>query len=165
VHNPLLHISAAVAKGRDLVSRQLTFNPALGGLVQRLSAAREKNNLTILLLDGSTLNDPALIARLQECDRERFDALSALVVWPPGARNAAGQRLLEEAFPHLSTRRPPYFYPDLDEPDKFADAVGDSLDALKTVVLKNLHGVASLAPESEFSSLPTVTGPGGRKAE
>ncbi|MBZ5677176.1 MAG: toll/interleukin-1 receptor domain-containing protein [Acidobacteriia bacterium] len=163
-HNPLLHISAAVAKGRDLISRQLTFDPAGGNLVQRLNAAREKNNLTVLLLNGAGLNDPALIASLQKCDSEKFDTLSALVAWP-GPRNSTGQRFMEEAFPYLSTKRAPYFYPDLDQPEKFAGAVGNSLDALKTAVLRNPRGVPALPTGSDFSALPSVTGPGGRRPD
>ena len=88
---------------------------------------RAKELNLMLLLNGAGLNDPALVAQLQMRPGTLLKTLSALVVWPPGARNAtATQRLIEQAF-HLSTKRPPYFHPDLDQPERFADAVGESV--------------------------------------
>jgi hypothetical protein len=162
-HDPLLYISAAVAKGRDLISRQLTFDPATGPL-PRLNAAREKNNLLVLLLSGSHLTDPALVARLREFDTEGFDVVSTLVVWPPGSKTSAAQDVVGQAFPKLSQRTPPFFYPDLDQPETFALAVGESLDHLKMAVLKNPRALHELPFSSEFAALPSVVGPGSRKA-
>jgi hypothetical protein len=162
-HDPLLYISAAVAKGRDLIPRQLTFDPAAGPL-PRLNAARERNNLLVLLLSGSHLGDPALVARLREFDREGFDVVSTLVVWPPGTKTVAAQHLVGQAFPKLSQRTPPYFYPDLDRPETFARAVAESLDHLKMAVLKNPRALQEIPISTEFAALPSVAGPGNRKA-
>jgi hypothetical protein len=154
--DPLLRISAAVAKGRDLQLRQLSFDAAPGALWPRLNAARLNNNLVVFLVTGTHLKDPALVERIRECDQQGIDALSALVVWPPGTRGSEAQKLVKDAFPKLSERQPPYFYSDLDHPDKFADAVAKSLDALGNVVLKNPLGVQELAGKTEYSALPSV---------
>jgi hypothetical protein len=162
-HDPLLHISAAVAKGRDLIPYQFTFDPAVG-LFPRLNTAREKNHLLVLLLCGSQLNDPALVTRLRDFDREGLDTVSTLIAWPPGTKTAAAQNVIGQAFPRLSQRTPPNFYADLDQPDKFAAAVAESLDYLKMAVLKNPSVVHELSVASEFMSLPSVAGPGRRQA-
>jgi hypothetical protein len=161
--NPLLHISAAIAKGRDLVSRQLTFDPA-AGLLPRLKAARQTNNLLVLLLSGPHLADAGLVARLREFDQEGLDAVSTLVVWPGGTNPAAAQITIAQAFPRLSQRTPPLFYADLDQPGKFVTAVTESLDYLRMAVLKNPQAVQELPVATQFTSLPSVAGPGSRKA-
>ena len=161
--NPLLQISAAVAKGRDLIARQLTFDP-LAGPLPRVNAARQRNNLLVLLLSGPHLADPALLARLQEFDKEGFDAVSTLVVWPGGTRTAAAQARVVEAFPKISQRTPPVFYGELEQPGDFAEAIAKSLDFLSMAVLKNPQSMPDLSAETAFAGLPSVSGPGRLQA-
>jgi hypothetical protein len=161
---PLLHIGAAVAKGRDLESRQLCFDPAAAHLVTRTSAARARNNLLVVLVDGTSLSDVRLAAELKALDAEAHDACCVLVGWPSATHaTAAPPNQVTDVFPKQSVRQPPFFYPALAGTQAFADAVAKGLDALKLAVLKKPMG-APVTPTSPFVSIPSVQGPGGRQA-
>jgi hypothetical protein len=161
---PLLHISAAVARGRDLHSHQLTFDPAAANLAARLAVARERNNLLILLLDEATLGDAALAARLREFDDlDEDEPRSALVVASRGSRGALAP-LLANRFPKLSLRQAPFLQADLGDEEEFARAIADCIDALRMAVVRTTRTVTRLPGATQYQALPGVTGPGGRKA-
>src|SRR5262249_45055509 len=54
IEQAALHVAAAIAKGNDMESNQLTFTPATD-LAGRLAALRRGNNVVILLVDAATL--------------------------------------------------------------------------------------------------------------
>jgi hypothetical protein len=153
--DPILHISAAAAKGRDLRPHQLTFDPADSRLIDRLNDVRRKNNLLVMLLDGASLTDAALRERLKEFDRERYEA-ATMIVWRAGTRTAALDRLIAEALPNQSGRQPPFFQPDIDSPGLFADAILRSLDGLRTAVSRQPYGIAPMSSTSEYAEVPLV---------
>jgi hypothetical protein len=161
---PLLHISAAVARGKDLHSHQLTFNPAAADLAARLSVARERNNLLVLLLDEATLGDAALAERLREFDDlDEDEPRTGLVMASRGSRGALSP-LLAKTFPKLSLRQAPFLQVDLGDEDEFARAVADCLDALRMAVVRTSRPVTRLPGTTQYQALPGVTGPSGRKA-
>jgi len=160
---PLLYLASAVAKGRDLQSHKLAFDPG-SALLPRLEAVRQRNNMAILLIDGSTLINPALAARLREVDEKRLDACSALIVWPPGTRTAAAEQLVYQTFPHMRLKQAPFFFPAIEGPQQFVDAVRASVDTLRNAVIRDPRGVTPVAPTSSFASLPSVSGPGTQRA-
>lgn len=165
----LLHISAAVARGRDLKAHQLTFDPAVTGVKKRLEFARQKKNLVVLLVDGTTLSNPALLSHLREVDDQAPPDLSTVVVWPSGAPSATWEDTARRAFPKLGVRQPPYFYPAINDPERFAAAVAQSLDTLKNDARNQSGGVEPLPPSSPvgggpcYPIIPAVSGPGERK--
>ncbi len=153
-HDPLLHIAAAVAKGKDLETHQLTFDPTDPHLLERLKAARTANNLVLFFVDGTSLSNPVVAQRLREYDREKYDSMGTLVVWPPGARVA--RDVVSQVFPNLSARQPPLFWHELQEPRPFADAVGDSLDRLSNEVLRTATTESPAAP-AVYGTVPIVS--------
>jgi hypothetical protein len=153
-HKPLLHIAASVAKGKDLEAHQLTFDPADPRLLERLKAARSANNLVLVLVDGTSLSDPAVARRLREYDGEKYDSMGTLVVWPPGAKVV--RDVVSKVFPNLSAKQPPFFWHELQEPAPFADAVADSLDRLSNEVLRTSTPESPAAP-SPYGSVPIVS--------
>jgi hypothetical protein len=152
---PLLHIAAAVAKGKDLETHQLTFDPAQPNLLERLSAARRANNLTLFLVDGTSLSDRSLAERLRQYDGEKPDAVGTLVVWPPGAK--AARDLVSQVFPNLSPRQPPLFWPEIQAAKPFADAVGETLDRLSNDVLKAPAPETPPHAPTPYASVPIVS--------
>jgi hypothetical protein len=65
----VLYLAASVAKGREMESTQLTFDPADANLACRLDSLRRRNNVVILLVDAASLALDALRARIQDYDR------------------------------------------------------------------------------------------------
>ena len=168
-HHPLLRIATAVAKGRELESRQLTFDTAAQDFAARVATARQRRNIVLLLIDGTTLSNQALVPRLREYDEEsaRTDtpgAAGVMVAWREGEGSTpSSRRLLQDVFPKMSLRQPPFFHASIERHDDFALAVGRTLDALRTAVRQ--AGTASpLVPSTPFATLPTIDGPGSRQA-
>jgi hypothetical protein len=157
---PALHVGVAVARGRDLEARQLTFAPGAGDLVERLARARGLNNLVMLLVDGMSLGDAALRQQLQKVDAGGLDALGTIVVWPPGQDAAQRSASLQAAFPILSAKGPPFFAGAVETADQLAQSVAVGLDSLQMSVLKNPQGVPPAGPPTEFTTVPGVEGPG-----
>jgi hypothetical protein len=153
--NPLLHIAAAAAKGRDLRVHQIVFDPAKVTLAAELDTVRQKNHVVVLLLDGTSLSDPTLVTRLQEVDAQGHNA-AAMIAWRPGTRTPALVQAASHAFPKLSQRLAPFFNPEIDSADQFADAVVKALDTLKAVVSRKPHGIAATSSTSEFNEIPVV---------
>jgi hypothetical protein len=156
----LLYIAASVAKGRDLRPYTLTIDPASIDLT-RLHAARERNNLLIFLVDGRSLGDTGLAAQLRAFDEAPVEGCSTVVVWPPGTANAAA---IPGVFRRLSERQPPFFHASIDNPDRLAEAIGDSLDALQTSLLKAPRTVTPLVGPSLYQSIPSISGTPSRAA-
>jgi TIR domain len=154
--DPLLHIAAAVAKGRDLDAHQLTFDPGNPDLLPRLETVRTPNNLVIFLVDGTTLTDPAVATRLREFDAAQHDAVGTLVVWPQAVPGNA-QALVGQVFPKLSNRQPPMFWPQIGEEAAFAKAVAQSLDRLANDALKGPLTAAGSTVHTPYGSLPSVS--------
>jgi len=169
-YDPMLRIAAAVAKGRELDSRQLLFDASTQDFASRLVTARQRNNLVVLLVDGTMLHDAALIARLKEYDdessRQEAPVASGVpVAWPAGEGGSpASRHLLHQAFPRLSVRQPPFFHGAIEHYDQFASAVAQSLDALRTVVRNHPFGGPSIPPTTPFPHLPTIDGSGSLQA-
>ena len=148
----------------DLQPQKLVFDPAVGGLVPRLEEVRNKNNLLVLLIDGAALANPALAACLREVDERRMDACSALVVWPAGARTSAADQLVQHTFQNLRLKQAPFFFPAIERPQQFVEAVRESVDTLRNVIIRDPRGVTSLTPTSPFAAVPSISGPGSQRA-
>lgn len=154
--DPLLHIAAAVAKGRDLDAHQLAFDPAKPDLVQRVANVRKPNNLLLFLVDGTTLTDPVIATRLRELDATQPDAVGTLVVWPE-AVPADAQARVGQVFPGLYNRQPPLFWPKIGDEAAFAAAVEQSLDRLANDALKGPLASAPPTVATSYGSLPSVS--------
>ena len=134
----------------DLQPQKLVFDPAVGGLVPRLEEVRNKNNLLVLLIDG--------------VDERRMDACCALVVWPAGARTSAADQLVQHTFQNLRLKQAPFFFPAIERPQQFVEAVRESVDTLRNVIIRDPRGVTSLTPTSPFAAVPSISGPGSQRA-
>ncbi len=161
---PILHLAAAVAKGRELQLHQLMFDPAQATLIPRLQLLEQRNTRTLLLVDGRSLADSQVRARLQEYDRERIETASTLIVWPKGVEPEASKALVDDAFPTLGRRKPPSFFSSLQTHKQFVEAVRMSLDSLRNVVIRRPTGVPSVTPTTQYTTLPTVSVPTQRHA-
>jgi hypothetical protein len=154
----VLHLAAAVAKGNEMESTQLTFGLADGQLTDRLASLRSKNNLAILLLDAHSLDREDLCARVRDYDALEHSSFAAIVI----ANAAPGPDLkakLAATLPRFSRRTPPYFYL-VEARQKFSDIVGQALNALRLAVVRDPKALNTINDRSEFQSLPVVNGPG-----
>lgn len=156
----LLYISSSIAKGREFVAHQLTFDPGRPQLIERLNDAREKNSLVVFFVNAATIASPAIRERLAEYDGRGYKTFSTMIVWPPGGRTAALEQLVRQTLPNVSARQPPYFYPRIESPDQLDRALADSLDALKMAVLRDPQNAHALPGVSLFATLPFLRGPG-----
>jgi hypothetical protein len=161
----LLYTSAAVAKGRELSVYELTFDPSEPGLAGRMESVRIRDHAQVVLVDGSTLLNPAVVARLAEYDALGLDACATVIAWPPGSRTPAAEAAIDTAFPKQRLRQAPYFYRAVEASDDFAKAVADSLDALQNDIMGNRRSLPAQQPAtSDFAKVPAVSGPGGQRA-
>lgn len=162
---PILHLAAAVAKGRELQLHQLMFDPAEAKLMERLQLLEQRNTRMLLLVDGRSLADSKVRARLQEYDSKRIESASTLIVWPKGVAPEPSKAMIDDAFPTLSRRKPPVFFQGLQSNEQFVEAVRSSLDALRNVVIRRPTGVPSVTPTTQYTTVPTVSVPTQRQAE
>jgi hypothetical protein len=161
---PILHLAAAVAKGRELQLHQLMFDPAQADLSDRLKLLERGNTRMLLLVDGCRLADAQLRARLQEYDGRRIETASTLIVWPKGLAPDGSKAWVDDAFPSLSRRGPPVFFGGLQNHKQFVDAVRKSLDFLRNIVIRRPTGVPSVTPTTAYTTVPTVSVPTRRAA-
>jgi hypothetical protein len=155
----VLHLAAAVAKGNEMESTQLTFDLADARLTDRLASLRRKNNVAILLLDVPSLDREDLRARIRGYDALEHSSFATIVI----ANTVPGpdfKARLEATLPRFSRRTAPYFY-FVEARQKFSDIVGQALNALKLAVVRDPQALNTINDRSEFQSLPVVNGPGG----
>ena len=154
----VLHLAAAVAKGNEMESTQLTFEMADVQLTDRLASLRRKNNVAILLLDAPSLNREDLCARIRDYDALEHSSFATIVIahTMPGPDFKAR---LEATLPRFSRRADPYFYL-VEARQMFSDILGQALNALKLAVVKDPQVLNTINDRSEFQSLPVVNGPG-----
>jgi hypothetical protein len=115
----VLHLSAAVAKGREMEPNQLAFAAADVNLVQRLEVARHQNNVLILLVDGASLAIDGLRERLREYDGQQDSRLATVVIWNDN-RDPDLERHMNETFTYFVKRAAPFFH-SIDSMIKFFD--------------------------------------------
>jgi|SRR5579864_824091 len=156
--DPVLRISASVATRLEYKAQKIMFDVRQPDLIAQLQKASEKNNIVMLLIDGSTLISNTLQQRLQEYDSQPSEASSTVIVWRSSAD--FNSNLVQAAFPNLSVRRPRFFYPNIDSPEKLDKIVAEALDALKMAALRRPNNPKPLPPTSTFNSLPPIMGPG-----
>jgi hypothetical protein len=156
----LLYVSSSIAKGREFEPRQLAFDTTSRELIPRLDEARRKNNIVVCFVNGATIANETIRARLTEYDGRGYKNFSTMVIWPPGGRTAALEQLLRQTLPDVSSRHPPYFYPSIETGDQLDRALADTLDVLKMAVLRDPQNAQSLPGVSVFSTLPFLRGPG-----
>jgi hypothetical protein len=155
---PVLRISTSVATRLEYRAQKIMFDVRQPDLTAQLQKASEKNNIVMLLIDGSTLINNTLQQRLQEYDSQPAEASSTVIVWRSSAD--FNSNLVQAAFPNLSVRRPRFFYPNIDSPEKLDKIVAEALDALKMAALRRPNNPKRLPPTSTFNSLPPIMGPG-----
>ena len=154
----VLHLAAAVAKGNEMESTQLTFDLADAQLTDRLALIRRKNNLAILILDAPSLDREDLRTRIRDYDALEHPSFATIVV----ANSAPGpdfKAKLNATLPRFSRRTVPYFYL-VEARQEFSDIVGQALNALKLAVVRDPQVLNAINDRSEFQSLPAVSGPG-----
>lgn len=154
----VLYLAAAVAKGKEMHSTQLTFNVAAQGFGERLAALRQSNNVVILLLDAASLDLANIVTCLPAYDQPDCASFATIVIadnnhWPQH------QVKLQATLPYFAKRAPPYFCC-VDDRRKFVDVVAEVLDALRLAVVRDPQQRQSIGGSSTFVNLPTVTGPG-----
>jgi hypothetical protein len=151
----VLYLAAAVAKGKEMKSNQLTFDLKDGSLADRLAALRRKNNVAILLLDAARLNDDDLCACIREYDRLEEELFATIVVGKqeidPGHRAR-----LKEVLPYFAKRIPPHLSL-VEDSAEFDKIIASALDSLKAQALRNSQ---TTNPVGKSQNLPTVNGPG-----
>jgi TIR domain-containing protein len=154
--DPLLHIAAAVAKGRDLDAHQLAFDPTQADLLPRLQNARKAHNLLVVLVDGTTLANEAVAGQLRAFDAEQYPSVGTVVVWPQKVP-ADAHAIVGQVFPKLSHRQPPLFWPTVGEATTFATAVAQSLDRLANDALNAPAPAAAPVVPSSYGNLPSIS--------
>jgi hypothetical protein len=154
----VLHLAAAVAKGSEMESNQLTFNLADGNMASRLASLRRKNNVVILLLDAASLDQELFRARIREYDRPEHWPF-AVIVTGNGQFSPEFQTKLNESVPYFAKRVPPHLYL-VQSRENFSEVVAEALDALKLAILRNPQAPNLIGNVTEFQTLPAVNGPG-----
>jgi hypothetical protein len=163
----VLYLAAAVAKGSDMESTQLTFDLNDANLTGRLAALRRRNNVVILLVDAASLAHDNLRARIQDFDRPEHSPFAAIVM-----DNNAGQGLratLDRVFPYFSRRAAPHFHivqsgeNFIETRESFSDIVSDALAQLRLAVANHPYAPNPIDNPTGFQNLPGVNGPGRRE--
>lgn len=155
----VLHVSSAVAKGKELEPNQLVFKAEDPNLVERLEAAFQKNNVLIFLVDAASLANEGLRARMKEYDRKQYSRFATMIIWRNNDRAADLMNRMNETFEYFAQRTTPFFHM-IDSREQFAKVVAQTLDALRMVTVNHPHGPKRIAVATEFRSLPSVSGPG-----
>jgi TIR domain len=154
----VLHLAAAVAKGNEMETTQLTFAPADENLTHRLASLRGRNNVVILLLDVASLGLRGLRTRLQDYDRPEHSLFATIVI---GNTNALAELRgkLNEILPYFATRTAPHLYL-VDARDGFSKIIAEALDGLRLSIVNNPQVLNIISKPTEFQSLPEIDGPG-----
>jgi hypothetical protein len=156
----VLCISSMIAKGKEFEPHQLSFDPRQTDLISRLDAARERNNVVMMFVDGASLADPQLQALMVEYDQQLYETFSTVVIWN-GNKTHQLENNVRETFRFFSSRRPPFFHSAVTGPEEFDHAISSSLEALRSEVLRKPRTTNLIQKHSEFSIRPVVSGPGG----
>jgi hypothetical protein len=154
----ILHLSSAVAKGREMEPNQLAFAAADLNLVRRLKAARHQNNVLILLVDGASLASAGLRERMRGYDGQQDPRLATMVIWNNN-RDPDLERRMNETLTYFVKRAAPFFH-SIEARDQFSDVLSRALDQLRIAVRNDPHHLNPIRAATEFSSLPAVAGPG-----
>jgi len=158
----VLYLAAAVAKGAEMASTQLTFDLADANLIDRLTALRRSNNVVIFLVDAASLGLEGLRARMQDFDRPEHSCFSMIVL--DNRRNLPVS--LDDVFPYFAKRTPPHFHMvqprenPIETRERFSKTIADALEQLRLVVINNPYAPNVIGNRTGFQSLPAVDGPG-----
>jgi hypothetical protein len=158
----VLHLAAAVAKGKEMESNQLRFDLNKGSLINRLISLRAKNNVVILLVEASSLYQDGLAEYVRDYDRPEHSSFAMIVI----GNNNLGPQLdarLSTVLPNFARRAPPHFYV-VDDRDRFSDVVGRTIDELRSGVLRDPRVTNPLGHSVKFQALPLVDGPAQYRA-
>jgi hypothetical protein len=161
----VLYLAASVAKGREMESTQLTFDPADAHLTGRLESLRHRNNVVMLLIDAETLNIESLRARIQDYDSPENATFAVIVIEHNPIEDL--QARLKECLPRFTRRATPHFHLvqtrgtlDLETRESLSKRMAEAFEQLKLAVLKNPHAPNVIGGHTDFHSLPAVNGPG-----
>jgi hypothetical protein len=158
----VLYLAASVAKGREMESTQLTFDPA-DDLAGRLESLRRRNNVVMLLVDAGTIK--SLRTRIQDYDRSENASFAVIVIEHSPIEDL--QARLKECLPRFIRRAAPHFHLvqtrgslDLETRESLSKRMAEALEQLKLAVLNNPHAPKVIGDGTKFLSLPTVDGSG-----
>lgn len=159
----VLRISSSIAKGKEFEPHQLSFDASSGDLMARLDAARDRNNVVVMLVDGASISQPGVRDLLGEYDRRQYDTFSTMVIWNQN-KTPVLERDVKDTLRFFSSRQPPFFHLSITDDQQFDKAITSSLEALKREVLKKPRNTNPILKSSGFSTSPIVSGPGGTPA-
>jgi hypothetical protein len=151
----ILHLSAAVATGKEMQVNQLTFDPGDPSFVRRLDKARDRNNIVVMLVDADSLAADALCARMREYDQQRYSNLATVVIWN-GNRQPESEKKVNEIFAGCS-RHNSHFFHSVEDRTQFNETLSQTLDRLGHAVVNNPNEPNLILEPTAFRSLPTVT--------
>lgn len=155
----VLHVSAAVAKGKEMEPNQLVFDSEDPNLIQRLNAALQKNNVLIFLVDATSLANEGLCARMREYDRQKYSRFATMIIWRNNNRTTDLTRRMKETFEYFVQRAVPFFH-EIDNREQFAKVVAQAIETLRIATVNHPHDPKRIGAATEFTSLPSVSGPG-----
>jgi hypothetical protein len=163
----VLYLAAAVAKGRELQSTQLTFDLADDAkLARRLATLRCSNNIVILFVDAAGLGHEGLRARIRDYDRPEHSSFATIILMNNSC-SAELRARIDGLFPYFARLVHPHFQ--IVEPhegfnsrmrESFSKAVAETLEQLRLAVINDPHAPNVIGNATDFQSLPAVNGPG-----
>jgi hypothetical protein len=161
----VLYLAAAVAKGREMESTQLTFDLADANLAGRLAALRRRNNVVILFVDAASLGLEALRARIRDYHRPEHSSFATIIMMNNCAPELRTK--IDDIFPHFARRTAPHFQIietresfNSKTRESFSKAVAEALEQLRLAVINDPYAPNVIGNATGFQSLPAVDGPG-----
>src|SRR5262245_23233922 len=153
-----LYLAAAVAKGMEMESTQLTFDLADAKLSDRLAALRHSNNVVLLFVDAAGLDLQGLRARVQDYDRPEHSSFATIVL----VSNKCTPELrasIDQMFPYFARRAAPHFQVietpesfNIKTRESFGKAVADALEQLRLGVINDPYAPNVIGNATGFQS-------------
>jgi len=157
----VLHLAAAVAKGKEMVSTQLTFELENGDFNDRLNSLRLKNNVVVLLLEETCLELEHFRLRIRDYDRPEYSTFATVVIGRNDPRPQTRDKL-GETLPFFSKRNDPYLF-FVGDREQFSEIIARAIDGLRLATVRNPQAPNLIEYSVKFSSLPGIRGPGSRE--
>ncbi|PWU07004.1 MAG: hypothetical protein C5B51_11085 [Terriglobia bacterium] len=152
-----LYIASAVAMGKEIDPHQLRFDPAAPLSSAQMQRVIHSNSIVILLVEGASLANDSIRARLQELDEKLADRAAATVIWRPRTRTSALEDAVGSTLFNLARRRAPVFHNPVEDSSQLADAISKSLDHLQTKFTTSFQQIARpIDAPNDFPLIPQL---------
>jgi hypothetical protein len=150
----VLHLCAAVATGKEVELSQLSFEPSREDFAQRIEAARQRNNIVIMLVDPTILANPHVQSCLQEFDRKQYPNMAAVVLWNKN-RTPSLEQAVADSLPSFTKQAAPRYH-SIEDRNLFTDTIAKTLAAIQIAAINYPYMPQTAVSASEFPVLHSV---------